>query len=123
MDIKGFTVQKVLVEPALDIAVELPHDEVREPARAADAVRDAANRYGFLRTAAFADGDHAFEHLRTFLAAFDDLRIHLNGVSRTELRDRFFQLLAVEDIDHVHDKISLVSNERIAGSEPGTTSA
>lgn len=64
----------------------------RENAFDADAEADLADGHRFTNTAMFA-GDHdAFKNLNTFLVAFLDADVNLDGVARLERRNVFLNL-------------------------------
>ena len=56
----------------------------RENAFDADAEADFSDSYGFARAAVFAGNYDAFKNLQTFLVAFLDADVYLQGVARLE---------------------------------------
>ena len=85
----------------------------------ADAVRDSADGQGLVRAAASAGGYDPLEHLGAFLASLDDSRIDLHRVARADAGKAFFQLVALDQIDDVHDLRHPHTSAAAGGFTPG----
>lgn len=64
-----------------------------------DAVRGLANSEGSAVAALASPNADAFEYLNTFFVALDDLRVHPDGVARSEFRKRGAELFGFDFVD------------------------
>src|SRR5690606_24296529 len=74
----------------------------REGALHADTERHLADGEGLADTATLAPDDDALEDLDALLRAFDDLHVHIEGVTGPELGDIAAQRLLVDEVKGVH---------------------
>src|SRR5579872_6931920 len=81
-------------------------------------MRDPSNRDRRVGTAPFSNRHDALEHLDPFFAAFDDLRIDLDGIAGAYIGDRLLFLLFFEQADNVHDNPRILSNPGPGGYPP-----
>src|SRR4051794_36847082 len=71
-----------------------------------DAVAHLAHGEGLTDAGALAADDRALEHLHALLGALDDAHVHLEGVTRPEVRDVVPETAIVEKVGGVHGSCS-----------------